>query len=252
METTKAVLTMDNVTCSLTEEDLYEIKENFKMDSSLKIVVPTANQTIKMALEGFVGIYHQFLKAGLRFPVFGFLKTILSHYNLHIAQLAPNSFYWVSFTRRQGVDEICDGIPSSIKKWKPEFLFVDAREFSPNMVFGEHKNRAVDHPPELTLAQQLLVDQMVVNPVKWSDPDELMLGMAGLSTYWAGLGKQPIFMVGGKTVTLLDRLQKRKFTGATEVLEGPVSDFLGPSVLDTALGEDSSMDSANQTESTGC
>ncbi|KAL4591540.1 hypothetical protein LXL04_004509 [Taraxacum kok-saghyz] len=270
---------MDNVTCSLTEEDFSEIKENFKMDSSLKIVVPTTNQTIKMAPEGFVGIYHQFLKAGLRFPVFGFLKTILSHYNLHIAQLAPNSFRkiicfsplgippsltlfrhfyvtlnagdWVSFTRRQGVDEICDEILSSIKKWKPEFLFLDAGEFSLNMVFGEHKNRAVDHPPELTPAQQLLVDQMVVNPVKWSDPDELMLGMAGLSTYWAGLGKQPIFMVGGKTMTLLDRLQKRKFTGATEVLEGPVSDFLGPSVLDTALEEDSSMDSANQTESTG-
>ncbi|KAL4555772.1 hypothetical protein LXL04_038400 [Taraxacum kok-saghyz] len=254
-----------------------------KMDLSFKVVVPTADQTIKMAPEGFVGIYHQFLKAGLRFPVFGFLKTILSHYNLHIAQLAPNSFRkiicfvmlsralgiqpnltlfrhfyvtlnagdWVSFTRRQGVDEICDNLPSFIKRWKPEFLFVDAGEFSPNMVFGEHKNRAVDHPPELTSAQRLLVDQMVVNPVKWSDPDELMLGMAGLSTYWAGLGKQPIFMVGGRNVTLLDRLQKRKFTSATEVLEGPISDFLGPSVLDTALEEDSSMYSANQTKSTG-
>ncbi|KAL4579807.1 hypothetical protein LXL04_015974 [Taraxacum kok-saghyz] len=283
METTKEVLTMDNVTCSLTDDDLSEIKENFKMDPTFKVVVPTADQTIKMAPEGFVGIYHQFLKVGLRFPVFGFLKTILSHYNLHIAQLAPNSFRkiicfvmlsralgiqpnltlfrhfyvtlnagdWVSFTRRQGVDEICDNLLSSIKRWKPEFLFVDAGEFSPNMVFGEHKNRAVDHPPELTSAQQLLVDQMVVNPVKWSDPDVLMLGMAGLSTYWAGLRKQPIFMVGGKTVTLLDRLQKRKFTGATEVLEGPISDFLGPSVLDTALEEDSSMDSVNQTESTG-
>ncbi|KAL4588279.1 hypothetical protein LXL04_001162 [Taraxacum kok-saghyz] len=274
---------MDNVTCSLTDDDLLEIKDNFKIDASLKILVPTAEQTIKMAPEGFVGIYHQFLKAGLRFPVFGFLKTILSHYNLHVAQLAPNSFRkiicfvmlsralgvppsltlfrhfyvtlntrdWVSFTRRQGIDDICDRLPSSIKKWKPEFLFVDVKEFSPNMVFGEHKNKAVDHPPELTPAQQLLIDQMVVNPVKWSDPDELMLGMAGLSTYWAGRGKQPIFMVGGKTVTLLDRLQRRKFIGATEVLEGPISEFLGPSVLDTALEEESSMDSANQTESTG-
>ncbi|KAL4568404.1 hypothetical protein LXL04_024016 [Taraxacum kok-saghyz] len=236
MEATKEVSTMDNVTCSLTDDDLLEIKENFKMDSSLKNVVPTADQTINMAPEGFVGINHQFLKAGLRFPVFGFLKTILSHYNFHIAQLAPNSFRkiicfvmlsralgippsltlfphfyvtlnagdWVSFTRRQGVDEICDGIPSSIKKWKPEFLFVDVGEFSPNMVFGEHKNKAVDHLPELTPSQQLLVDQM-----------------------------------------------KRKFTGATEVLEGHISDFLGPSVLDTALEEDSSMDSANHTESTG-
>ncbi|KAL4567567.1 hypothetical protein LXL04_023155 [Taraxacum kok-saghyz] len=165
---------------------------------------------------------------------------------LHYVTL--NAGDWDSFTRRQGIDDICDGIPSSIKKWKPEFIFVDAKEFSPNMVFGDHKNRAVDHPPELTPDQQVLIDQMVANPVKWSDPDELMLRMDGLSTYWNNLGKQPVFMVGGKVVTLLDRLQRRKFTGVTEVHEGPISDFLGPSVLDTALEEESSMDSANQTE----
>ncbi|KAL4575577.1 hypothetical protein LXL04_022425 [Taraxacum kok-saghyz] len=200
METTKEVLTMDNVTCSLIDDDLSEIKENFKMDPSFKVVVPTADQTIKMAPEPNLTLFRHFY-------------------------VTLNAGDWVSFTRRQGVDEICDNLPSSIKRWKPEFLFVDAGEFSTNMVFGEHKNRAVDHPPELTSAQQLLVDQMVVNPVKWSDPNELMLGMDGLSTYWAGLGKQPIFMVCGRNVTLLDRLQKRKFTGATEVLEGPISDF---------------------------
>ncbi|KAL4554520.1 hypothetical protein LXL04_039351 [Taraxacum kok-saghyz] len=283
MDTSKEALTMENVTCSLSEDDLAEMRKNFKIDPSLQIILPTSNQTIKTPPEGFVGIYHQFLKAGLRFPVFDFLKTVLSHYNLHIAQLGPNSFRkiisfvmlsralgvppsltvfrhffvtlntgdWVSFTRRQGIDDICDGIPSSIKKWKPEFIFVDAKQFSPGMAFADHKNRAVDHPPELTSAQQCLIDQMVAHPVKWSDPDELMLGMAGLSTYWTGLGKQPIFMVGGKVVTLLDRLQRRKFTGPTEVREGPITDFLGPSVLDTALEEESSMDSASQTEGAG-
>ncbi|KAL4581969.1 hypothetical protein LXL04_006503 [Taraxacum kok-saghyz] len=280
MDTSKEVSTMENVFCSLTDDDLTEMRDNFKIDPSFRLVLPTPNQTIKNPPEGFVGIYHQFLKAGLRFPVFDFLKTVLSYYNLHIAQLAPNSFRkiicfvmlsralgvppnltlfrpfyvtlnagdWISFTRRQGVDDICDGIPSSIKRWKPEFIFVDAGEFSPSMVFGDHKNRVVDHPPDLTAAQQALIDQMVANPVKWSDPDELMLGMAGLSSHWTKLGKQPVFMVGGKVVTLLDRLQRMKFTGATEVREGPILDFLGPSILDTALEEESSMDSANQTE----
>ncbi|KAL4574618.1 hypothetical protein LXL04_021453 [Taraxacum kok-saghyz] len=272
MEPSKEVSTMENVFCSLTEDDLDEIRDNFKIYSSLQLVLPTSNQTVKTPPEGFVG--------WTSFPVFDFLKTVLSHYNLHIAQLAPNSFRkiicfvmlsralgvppsltvfrhfyvtlnagdWISFTRRQGIDDICDGIPSSIKKWKPEFICVDAGEVSPNMVFGNHKNRAVDHPPDLTSAQQVLIDQMVANPVKWSDPDELMLGMAGLSSYWTSLSKQLVFMVGGKVVTLLDRLQMRKFSGATEVREGPISDFLGPSVLDTALEEESSMDSANQTE----
>ncbi|KAL4555041.1 hypothetical protein LXL04_037652 [Taraxacum kok-saghyz] len=281
METPKE--TMDTVTCSFTPENLPEIRENFKISPSLNLVVPTPSQTIKTPPEGFVGIYHQFLKAGLRFPVFDFLKTVLGHYNLHIAQLAPNSFRkiicfvmlsralgvspsltifrhfyvtlvtgdWVTFTRRHSVDDMCDGLPSSIKKWKPEFMFVDAKEFGAGMTFGEHKNRAVDHPPELSVEQKLLADQMVANSVKWSDPDEVMLGMAGLSTYWAGLGKQPIFVVGGKTVTLLDRLQRKKFKGATEVIEGPIVGFFGPSVLDTALEDELSMDSASMPESVG-
>ncbi|KAL4575118.1 hypothetical protein LXL04_021959 [Taraxacum kok-saghyz] len=280
MDSVKENTTMDTITCSLTSDNLEEIRENFKLSASLKLKLPSEDQTIKTPPEGYVGIYHQFLKAGLRFPVFDFLKTVLSHYKLHIAQLAPNSFRkivcfvmlsralgvtpslvlfrhfyvtlntgdWVSFTRRQGVDDIGDCFPSSIKNWKPEFLFVDAKEFDADMSFGEHKNRAVDHPPELSVVQKQIVDQMVVNTVKWSDPDEVTLGMAGLSAYWASLGKQPICLVGGKTVTLLDRLQRKKFKGVIEVTEGPISDFLGPSVLDTVMEEESSMDSAAAAE----
>ncbi|KAL4567937.1 hypothetical protein LXL04_023533 [Taraxacum kok-saghyz] len=253
METPKE--TMDSVTCSFTSDNFDEIIENFKICPTLQLMIPAPNQTIKTPPEGFVGIYHQFLKAGLRFPVFTFLKTVLQHYNLHIAQLAPNSFRkiisfvmlswalgvvpsltlfrhffvtlvtgdWVTFTRRQGLDDICDGLPTSIKRWKPEFLFISDKEFSADMIFGEFKNRAVDHPPELTAEQKVLADQMVVNVVKWSNPDEVMLGMAGLSTYWTSL----------------------------EVLEGPISGFFRPSVVDTALEEESSMDSATVGDSAG-
>ncbi|KAL4569636.1 hypothetical protein LXL04_025278 [Taraxacum kok-saghyz] len=242
MDTSKETLTMENVTCSLSEDDLAEMRKNFKIDPSLQIVLPTSNQTIKTPPEGFI-ICFVMLSRALGVPP---SLTVFRHLFVTL-----NTGDWVSFTRRQGIDDICDGVPSSIKKWKLEFIFVDAKQFSPDMVFGDHKNRAVDHPPELTSAQQCLIDQMVAHPVKWSDPDELMLGMAGLSTYWTGLGKQPIFMVGGKVVTLLDRLQRRKFTGTTEVREGPITDFLGPSVLDTALEEESSMDSASQTEGAG-
>ncbi|KAL4557155.1 hypothetical protein LXL04_035327 [Taraxacum kok-saghyz] len=245
MDSSKENTTMDTITCSLTFDNLAEICENFKLSAALKLELPSENQTIKTPPEGYVGIYHQFLKAGLRFPVFDFLKTVLSHYKLHIAQLAPNSFRkiicfvmlsralgvtpslilfrhfyvtlntgdWVSFTRRQGVDDIGDCFPSSIKNWKPEFLFVDAKEFNVDMSFGEHKNRTMDHPPELSAEQKQIVDQMVVNTVKWSDPDE-----------------------------------RKKFKGTIEVTEGPISDFLGPSVLDTVMEEESSMDSAAAAE----
>ena len=217
---------MDTITCSLTSDNLAEIRENFKLSASLKLELPSKDQTIKTPPEGYVGIYHQFLKAGLRFPVFDFLKTVLSHYKLHIAQLAPNSFRkiicFVMLSRALGV--------------------------TPSLTLFRHFYVTLNTGDWVSFTRRQGVDQMVVNTVKWSDPDELTLGMAGLSTYWTGLGKQPICLVGGKTVTLLDRLQRKKFKGAIEITEGPISDFLGPSVLDTVLEDESSMDSAAAAE----
>ncbi|KAL4591228.1 hypothetical protein LXL04_004184 [Taraxacum kok-saghyz] len=57
--------TMDTITCSLTSDNLAEIRENFKLSTTLKLELPSENQTIKTPPEGYVGIYHQFLKAGL-------------------------------------------------------------------------------------------------------------------------------------------------------------------------------------------
>ena len=67
MDTSKEVSTMENVFCSLTDDDLTEIRDNFKIDSSFRLVLPASNQTVKNPPEGFVGIYHQFLKAGFVF-----------------------------------------------------------------------------------------------------------------------------------------------------------------------------------------
>ncbi|CAH1437387.1 unnamed protein product [Lactuca virosa] len=103
--------------------------------------------TIVDAPEGFVGVYRVFLKSGLRLPAFGFLKTDLNYYNLHIAQITPNGFRkivcfvmlcsaldvapsitifrhlyvpmsnedWVSLSLCHGLVEICNGLPTSIK-----------------------------------------------------------------------------------------------------------------------------------------
>ncbi|KAL4565032.1 hypothetical protein LXL04_029114 [Taraxacum kok-saghyz] len=48
---------------------------------------------------------------------------------------------------------------------------------------------------------------MAANSVKWCDPDEVILGIAGLSSCWSSLRKQLVYVVGGN---LLDRLQPRE------------------------------------------
>ena len=90
------------------------------------------------------------MKVGHQFPAFSFLGVILSDYKLRIGQITPNGFRkimcfvllhralgiklslktfryfyvvmpsgdWVSISLRHGLDDMIEGLPSSIKQWK--------------------------------------------------------------------------------------------------------------------------------------
>lgn len=94
---------------------------------------------------------------------------VLEYYGLHIAQITPSGvwkiicfvmFYsalntvpsitvfrcfnvtmstrdWLSFSLCQGLVEICDGIPTSIKLWKKDSLFIHASTFPGPMAYGD-------------------------------------------------------------------------------------------------------------------
>ena len=117
-------------------------------------IVPLPDQDIHTPPAGYTGVYLCHLKAGLRFPMHGFIGTLLAHYGVHLVQIAPNGFRkilnfifickvldisptidlfkyfyvtahsvdWLSFSKRSHATELCLGLPSSIKKWKNEYF----------------------------------------------------------------------------------------------------------------------------------
>ncbi|CAH1413555.1 unnamed protein product [Lactuca virosa] len=82
---------------------------------------------------------------------------------------------WVSFSFLSKSIEICDGLPTSIKKCKIKFFFVDAFAFGLPMQFESRLNRDHDSNPELTIDEQSTVDPLVANYVKWYDPNDSTL-----------------------------------------------------------------------------
>ncbi|CAH1446889.1 unnamed protein product [Lactuca virosa] len=87
---------------------------------------------------------------------------------------------WIYFSLRNGLVDICDGLATFIKKWKHEFFFVDATVFTGSMCFGGITYRVSEPSPNLSTEEQIIVDRLTTNFVKWAGPDDEMLEMAGL------------------------------------------------------------------------
>ncbi|CAI9274493.1 unnamed protein product [Lactuca saligna] len=138
------------VKSKLTIQTIYMLIQKYNSYPKFNPRLPEANDAITDAPEGFVGVYRVFFKSGLHLPAFDFLKTVLDYYGLHIAQITPNIFHkilfltllcvaldvssainifchfyilmsngdWVSFSICDGLVDICDGLPTSMKYWK--------------------------------------------------------------------------------------------------------------------------------------
>lgn len=94
--------------------------------------------------------------------------------------------------------EICDDLHTSIKYSKEEFFYVVASAFACPMVFGVTADRAADPSPDLSHEEQSIVNHLSENFVKWTNPEEVMLGMVGISSYWNKLGKKPVESLVGQ------------------------------------------------------
>ncbi|KAL7611776.1 hypothetical protein Lser_V15G06815 [Lactuca serriola] len=91
---------------------------------------------------------------------------------------------WVAFSLRHGSVELCDGLPTSIKYWKEEFFYVHAFAFSRPKAYGATTDRVADLSPELSPDELLITERLASNFFRWTDPDETVLGMAGMSPHW--------------------------------------------------------------------
>ena len=73
---------------------------------------------------------------------------------------------WVSISLRHGVDDMIEGLPSSIKHWKEEYFFVDAKALGKKLAITDDTPRGPDSPPVLTAAEMKIAERLSQHCVK--------------------------------------------------------------------------------------
>ena len=79
-----------------------------------------------------------------------------------------------------------------------------------------------DNPPSLNEEEMRVAELLFGHCVKWVDPNEVVLAMAGLSPKWASTGKYPTLTAGNQTVSLLDRLFRKEYAHPLSITEIPM------------------------------
>lgn len=65
---------------------------------------------------------------------------------------------WVSFSLRRGLVEHCDRVPTSIRRWKEEFFFVDTSAISGLMTYGVTADRGSDALTDVSTKERETID----------------------------------------------------------------------------------------------
>ncbi|KAL4571396.1 hypothetical protein LXL04_018155 [Taraxacum kok-saghyz] len=249
----------DSILCDLTPQKLEDIASTFGGLRSLDLALPDYDRSVLNPPAGRVAVYHHHLKGGLRLPLKSFIADVVQYFKVHVLQLAPNAmrkvvcfilisrilgvlpslqvfcyFYiaspqggWISISKRPFVNELCLGLSNSLKKWKPEFFFVKSEAYPFPMTISDLSSRKSDPIPELTANERVLVDRYSSYALWWTDPDEVILGLAGLSPYWDSLDPKPSLLVDGVEAGLAQRL-----TLGRDVIDVRPSSPLRPTPVD--------------------
>ncbi|CAH1443859.1 unnamed protein product [Lactuca virosa] len=64
---------------------------------------------------------------------------------------------WISFSLSHGGIDICDGLPSSIWKWKEELFFVDVSPFTNRMQFDSLVDQDSGPAPDLSITEHDII-----------------------------------------------------------------------------------------------
>ena len=243
-DTKNAATTLSTLTPKLLED----IIEKYKVPREYEPKLPSGKETIRTPPADFTGVYHYHVMSGLRFPLNNFITEVLNYYQIHLIQLVPNGFRkiisfilicrsldivpslklfrhfykdspsgdWISFSKRPNSVELCTGLPTSIKRWKPEFFFVKSEAYPASMALTDLSERPADVIPQLSDAELETVKLITENALWWVDPDEITLGLAGLSPSWDATDPKPSLLINGVEVGLAQRLTYHRETrGAT-------------------------------------
>lgn len=194
-------------------------------------------------------------------------RVILDYYKVHISHISPNvplfkALYfppslplfrflylpmitkdWISLSLHRGIIDIYDGLPSSIKKWKEKFFFIDPSVVAMGMQFGNLVNCDSEPAPKLTITEHGLVKRLITNYIVWSNPDESTLSLANLNNTYGAPGAVSVPTLRGNNPSLLERLHRKR---QSKVAKGsssstPKADF--SSNVDVAGESEMSLDS---------
>lgn len=213
---------------TLTPKKVASLCTKFYLGDEVGACAPDANHNINSNPEHMVGIYKNFLQAGLRFPISVFLGKILQHYRISISQLSPNGyrkllcfellcralglapskklfryFYhiaasdeWFTFSIRAKREHLVSGLKPYNKKWMSKFLWIKRSCFPAIIQGGETWHLKRDTCPKLTAKLQGLIDIVKEFTVYDQNFPEAVLVAAGMSENWADYGFQPSFREG--------------------------------------------------------
>ena len=75
---------------SLLRKDLQRIREKYHISFDIVLLVPGKNWRASSPPVGWMYIYEDQFRAGLRFPLHPFIRALLHHYQIPITQVLPN------------------------------------------------------------------------------------------------------------------------------------------------------------------
>lgn len=150
---------------------------------------------------------------------------------------------WVSFSLHSIAIEICDSLPSSIKKWNIGFFFVDASAFGVSMQFESLLIREHAPNPELTTKEQSAIDRLVANYVEWIDLDDSLLELANLEGSPYVIDRPSTSVLCGQNSSLLEHLHRKRNAPNPKVVEGATAKSRTTMEGEIGLESESSIDS---------
>ncbi|CAI9103951.1 OLC1v1002548C1 [Oldenlandia corymbosa var. corymbosa] len=123
--------------CSkVSKEDALRAAEQYKIPEKFGIIAPFGKWKASYPPVGYAAVYELHFQFGLRFPLFPLVSGVLSHYDIALAQLAPNAMVcskefvgWFTFYPKSkfgelALNQLVTGKNSSNPGWKERFYLV--------------------------------------------------------------------------------------------------------------------------------
>lgn len=81
----------DDIQSDMSERRVRSMGNQFRIPMEVHLLVPRKEYRVLNPPLGYCIVYHEQVRAGVRFPLLSLLIEVLSHYNLALTQLVPNA-----------------------------------------------------------------------------------------------------------------------------------------------------------------